>query len=85
MHEQEGLVNKKGCTKGANVMQSGRLVLDIKEAAHALSISPWTIRRYISDGKLKPIRIGRRVLLEPSELQRLVEAGRKPRVRADVQ
>lgn len=66
-------------------MQSGRLVLDIKEAAHALSISPWTVRRYITDGKVKPVRIGRRVLLEPAELQRLVEAGRKPRVRPDAQ
>jgi excisionase family DNA binding protein len=65
-------------------MQSGKLVLDIKEAAHALSLSPWTIRRYITDGKLKPVRIGRRVLIEPSELQRLVEAGRKPRVRPRV-
>lgn len=59
-------------------MQSERLLLDVKEAAHALSISPWTIRKYITDGKLKPVRIGRRVLIEPSELQRLVVAGREP-------
>ena len=61
-------------------MLSGRLVLDIKEAAHALSISPWTVRLYIRNGKLKPVRAGRRVLIEPAELQRLVEQGRKPRV-----
>lgn len=66
-------------------MEAGKLVLDVRQAAHVLSISPWTVRRYITDGKLKPVRIGRRVLIEPSELQRLVEAGRKPRVRAPVQ
>jgi excisionase family DNA binding protein len=65
-------------------METGKLVLDVRQAAHALSISPWTIRRYITDGKLRPIRIGRRVLIEPSELQRLVEAGRKPRMRPRV-
>jgi excisionase family DNA binding protein len=66
-------------------MDMERLVFDVKEAARVLSISPWTIRRYITDGKLKPVRIGRRVLIEPAELQRLVEAGRKPRVQSDAQ
>jgi excisionase family DNA binding protein len=62
-------------------MDTLKLVLDIKQAAHALSMSPWTIRRYITVGKLKAVRIGRRVLVEPKELQRLVETGRKPYVR----
>ena len=65
-------------------MQSGKLLFDIKEAAESLSISPWTVRRYLTEGKLKAVRIGRRVLLEPAELQRLVEAGRKPRIPAPV-
>ena len=63
-------------------MDTEKLVLDVKQAANALSMSPWTIRRYITLGKLKAVRIGRRVLIEPRELQRLVEAGRKPYVRA---
>jgi excisionase family DNA binding protein len=58
-----------------------KLLLNVREAGHMLSISPWTVRRYISTGKLRPTRIGRRVLVEPAELQRLVEAGRRPRVR----
>jgi excisionase family DNA binding protein len=65
-------------------MDTQKLVLDIRQAAHALSIRPWTIRRYIKDGKLKPVRIGKRVLIEPSELQRLIEAGRGPHVRPRV-
>jgi excisionase family DNA binding protein len=66
-------------------MENMKLVLDIKEAANVLSLSPWTIRRYITDGKLKTVRLGRRVLIEPSELQRLVEEGREPRGPLDAQ
>lgn len=58
-------------------MQVKKLLLDVKDAAQAVSISPWTIRRYITLGKLKAVRIGRRVLIEPSELERLIETGRK--------
>jgi excisionase family DNA binding protein len=53
-----------------------RLTLSIKESAVAVGLSPWTIRKYIREGTLHPIRIGRRVLVEPAELRRLVEAGR---------
>jgi excisionase family DNA binding protein len=66
-------------------MEREKLVLDIKEAAHALSLSPWTLRRYIADGKLRTVRIGRRVLIEPNELTGLVEAGRKERCTSDAQ
>ena len=38
-------------------------LLDIAKAAKALSISPWTVRSYIRSGKLRPVRLGRRVLL----------------------
>ena len=43
-------------------------LLDIERAAKALSISPWTVRSYIRSGKLQPVRLGRRVLLEVEEL-----------------
>lgn len=58
-------------------MDTAKLLLDVKEAAHLLSISPWTIRRYMYLGKLRTVRLGRRVLIEPSECLRLLEAGRK--------
>jgi excisionase family DNA binding protein len=57
-------------------MEHPTMLLNINEAANALRLSPWTIRLYVRVGKLRAVRIGRRVLLEPSELQRLVEAGR---------
>lgn len=49
---------------------------DINSAARLLGISPWTVRAYIRRGKLKPVRLGRRVLLEESELERLVAKNR---------
>jgi excisionase family DNA binding protein len=57
-------------------METARLLWNVKEAGIALGLSPWTIRRYITDGKLNIVRLGRRVLVEPSECRRLVEEGR---------
>ena len=49
---------------------------NIESAAKALSLSPWTVRAYIRQGKIRPVRIGRRVLIEPAEIRRLIEEGR---------
>jgi len=48
-------------------------LLDVEKAGETLGLSPWTIRAYIRDQKLTPVRLGRRVLLEPAELRRFVE------------
>lgn len=48
----------------------------VEETAEALGLSPWTIRLYLRQGKIRPVRIGRRVLIEPEEIRRIVEAGR---------
>ncbi len=52
-------------------------LLTIDKAAELLGISPWTVRAYIRDEKLKPVHIGRRVLIEPSELRRFVDEAKK--------
>jgi excisionase family DNA binding protein len=59
-------------------METVKLLWDVKEAGTALCLSPWTVRRWISEGKLVAVRLGRRVLVEPSECRRLVEEGRRP-------
>ena len=38
-----------------------------------LAISPWTIRAYIKSGRLIPVKIGRAVRLEESELLKFIE------------
>jgi excisionase family DNA binding protein len=44
----------------------------VEQAAGLLGLSTWTVRAYIRDGKLRPVRLGRRVLLAENELERLV-------------
>jgi excisionase family DNA binding protein len=44
----------------------------IEQAASLLGLSIWTVRTYIREGKLRPVRLGRRVLLSETELERLV-------------
>ena len=48
----------------------------VEQAAQMLGISPWTVRAYIKQAKLAPVRIGRRVLIEQAELRRFVEASK---------
>jgi len=45
---------------------------DVKGAAQLLAVSPWTVRAYIRQGKLHPVRIGRLVRLDEQELQNFV-------------
>lgn len=52
-------------------------LLDVHNVARTLSLSPWTVRRMIADGRLIPVRLGRRVLVEPSEVERFVGEARK--------
>lgn len=54
-----------------------RRLSSVEEAAELLRISKWTVRGYIKAGKLKPVRLGRRVLLTDEELERLVAEGLK--------
>jgi excisionase family DNA binding protein len=54
-----------------------RALKSVVEAAGLLGISPWTVRAYIHDGKLRPVRLGRRVLLEETELERFIADGRE--------
>jgi excisionase family DNA binding protein len=47
-------------------------LLDLKSAARLLGISHWTVRAFLKKGVLRPVRIGRRVLIEEAELRRFV-------------
>ena len=46
---------------------------DVGSAARLLAISPWTVRAYIRQGKLHPVRIGRLVRLTSEELERFIQ------------
>jgi excisionase family DNA binding protein len=54
-----------------------QIAMGLREAAASVGLSPWTLRAWIRQGKVAAVRLGRRVMIEPAELQRLIAAGRK--------
>lgn len=52
-------------------------LLSIEESAKILNVSAWTIRKWLTQGKLNHVKLGRRVLIEPSTLNKLIENGRR--------
>jgi excisionase family DNA binding protein len=51
-------------------------LLTIDEAARLIGRTHWTLRRDIKTAKIGCVRIGRRIMIEPSEIRRLIEEGR---------
>lgn len=49
----------------------------VEQGAGILGVSKWTARKWIREGKLKAVRLGRRVLIEEAELERFVAAGKQ--------
>jgi excisionase family DNA binding protein len=52
------------------------LAISVNDAALALSLSPWTIRKWIKKGIIPSIRLGRRVLVSPGDLEKFVSVSR---------
>ena len=52
-------------------------LLNIDEAARIIGRAHWTLRRDIRCGKLGCVRIGRRIMIELSEIRRLIDEGRE--------
>lgn len=47
-------------------------LLSLVELAEALRVSPHTIRKRVREGKLRPLRICRRLLFHPDEVARFL-------------
>lgn len=52
-------------------MVEDRLV-SIKDAAEILAISPWTVRAWVTQGKISSAKLGARRLIPESEINRLL-------------
>jgi excisionase family DNA binding protein len=52
-----------------------KLLVSIEEAAAALSISKWTVRKYIDSGAIQTVKLGARRLISSGELERLAREG----------
>lgn len=61
-------------------MSTERL-LTLPEVAYALRLSPHTIRAFVRQRKLLPVRICRRLLFRPGDVEKLIAASCSPEQR----
>jgi excisionase family DNA binding protein len=52
-----------------------KFAMPLNEAASACGLSHWTLRKAINSGKLKAMRVGRKILVSPKELERFLHGG----------
>lgn len=54
-------------------------IYSVKSAAEQLGgISRWTVYAWLSDGRLRGVKLGRRIMIMESELERLIKNNAKP-------
>jgi excisionase family DNA binding protein len=52
-----------------------KLSVGLQEAQEMTGISHFTFRRMVRNGKIKAVRVGRRLLIPVTELEKLVKPG----------
>ena len=60
--------------RGQRSTEAPKPYLTIKEAADVARLSPSAIRLYVSKRQLKPYRVGRRVIIKRTDLEKFVES-----------
>lgn len=51
-------------------------LLTLLELAEKLRVSPHTVRAWVKKGRLRPVRLCRRLLFHPDEISRLLAASK---------
>ena len=62
-------------------MQAESKLYNVNEAAERLRISPWTVRSWLSQGRLPRIHAGRRVLVSEADIQKFLQRCQQERQR----
>jgi excisionase family DNA binding protein len=57
------------------------LLLTIPQFARRVGLQPPSIRQWIAQQKLETVKLGRRRMIPTSEVTRLIEENRRPRLR----
>jgi hypothetical protein len=52
-------------------------LLKIEDAARLVGRTHWTLRHDVKAGKIRWVRIGRRIMIEPAEIRRLIAEGKR--------
>ena len=61
----------------AATTQPADRLLNRSEAADLLNVSRRTIGNLVADGRLRPVRLGRRVLFDPHDMRQLIESAKE--------
>ena len=51
----------------------------VKDAAHQLGISIWTLRKKVYEGDVESVKISAKLLIPESGIDRLIREGTRPR------
>ena len=51
-------------------------LLTVADAAKALTISPWTLRKWLATKRLAYVKLGRRVAISGADIETLIRKGR---------
>jgi excisionase family DNA binding protein len=62
-------------------VRSPSSLVNTKEAADALGLRPATLRSWMGQRRIEVVRLGRSVRIPISEIERLIDEGRIPRLR----
>jgi len=49
------------------------VLLDLRQVAECCHVSPHTVRKWVRQGKLRPLRLCRRLLFHPDEIGQLLK------------
>ena len=60
------------------MVEEQRSLLSVARAAARIGISRFTLRSWIRQARLPHVRLGRRILVDPQDLERFVQANRVP-------
>jgi hypothetical protein len=71
----EGNFVQREAAKPANAPLVPQL-LPLEAVARALCVSPHTVRSWVRKGKLRPVRLCRRLLFHPDEIARFLAAAK---------
>lgn len=55
-------------------------LLSVAELEISTGVSKWTWRRWAYDGKIASVKLGKRLLVPASEVDRMIAAGTRPAV-----
>lgn len=53
---------------------------NLNQASEQLGLSSWTLRRWAYDGKIASAKLGTRLMIPQSEIDRIVEESMRPRL-----